>query len=181
MGRAVSGSTIRSHGAVRRSIDACIALAEDARVCKACAPSVSEWSVANHLEHLLLADRWMFGWIESVVGAEASDESADPSGSPSPLGYVVLSTGFIPRGRGRAPDRTCPSDLAVSEILAGFRELRAQVEALEPRLGEVDALALTREHPVLGRFTPARWLRFAHVHHAHHEKIVRDILSAEAD
>jgi hypothetical protein len=171
---------------VRKSIDACIALAEDARACEACAPSISGWSVANHLEHLLHADRWIVGWIESAVDGEASEsggetpEGADPGGKPSALGYVVLSTGFIPRGRGRAPERSCPRGLSVPEIQAGFHEIQAQVKALEPRLGEVDTVPLTLQHPVLGRFTPARWLRFADIHHAHHDKIIRDILAAGA-
>ena len=181
MGRAASGRTIRSHERLRRSIDECAALAEDARSCDACAPSVSGWSVVNHLEHLLLADRWMFGWIESVVGEGASDQAADAGGGPSPRGYLVLSTGFIPRGRGRAPDRTCPNGLSALEILAGFREVGAQVEGLQPRLTEVDAIALTRPHHVLGHLTPARWLRFAGIHHHHHDKIIRDILSARAE
>ncbi len=194
VGKEASGRTIRSQEGVRSWIDECIALAEDARACEARAPSVSEWSVANHLEHLLKADRWIIGWIESVVagrsqpggepsepGDDASDPSADEHGRPSAVGYLVLSTGFIPRGRGRAPERSHPSGLTTPEILAGFRQVRAQVEALEPRLGEVDAAAITLDHPMLGQFTPAHWLRFADVHHVHHDKIVRDILAAVDD
>lgn len=195
MDKAASRKTIRSHEGVRNAIGECMALLEDTRACDARAASVSDWRVADHLEHLLLADRWIIGWIASVAGAEspgpsegatgpgaeAPDGSADRGGKPSALGYAVLSTGFIPRGRGRAPEQSHPSDRTVPEIVAGFREVRDQVEALEARLGEVDASRLTLQHPVLGRFTPARWLRFADVHHEHHDKIIRDILAADAD
>lgn len=171
-------------------------LAEDARACAVRAPSVSGWSVAEHLEHLLRADRWIVGWIESAVaegasepgrersGGDASEsvgtkpEGVELGGKPSAAGYAVLSTGFIPRGRGRAPRLSRPSGLSTAEIRAGLREVLTRVDTLEPRLGEIDAVALTLPHPMLGRFTPARWLRFADIHHAHHAKIIRDILAA---
>lgn len=179
VGSTASARTTRSHEGIRRKIEACVSLAEDARAFEARAPSISEWSVANHLEHLLRGDRWMIGWVESAVcGETGAGADACEAGRPTAVGFVVLSTGFIPRGRGRAPDASHPVGLSAPEIVAGFREVQAMVDRLQPRLVEVDAMTLTLQHPMLGCFTPARWLRFADIHHDHHDKIIRDILAS---
>ena len=54
---------------------------------------------------------------------------------------------------------------------------RDLAERLISRMGEIDACLHTHPHHVLGHFTPAEWLRFLHLHHRHHDAIIRDILA----
>ena len=98
-------------------------------------------------------------------------------GRPSLLGRLVLLTGFIPRGKGKAPDASHPVVGSADDLARGVAGLRGKVEAVGTRLGEVEACAGRTTHP-LGDFTPAQWLRFIDLHHLHHFKIIRDIRKA---
>jgi hypothetical protein len=131
--------------------------------------------VQQQLEHLLLVDRGILAWLHAVAkGMMASDGP----GSLTWPGRLVIRTGFIPRGKGRAPDRSRPEAMALPALQSGFVEVRAEAEALADLLPTLAADACTRRHPALGYFTPPQWLRFAHVHHRHHRKIIRDIVKA---
>ncbi len=164
------------------SMERAVGWSADPTAFAAHAPEVSAWSVGRHLEHLLLSDRRIVGWLEGVGGGGGSgkrDRDADPGRrGPTLAGRLVLLTGFIPRGRGQAPDFTMPADMSRDALENGFRAMRARVASLEPRLDALAASRATLPHPSLGLFTAPRWLRFAAVHHAHHEKIIRSILGA---
>ncbi len=119
----------------------------------------SAWSVQQQLEHLLRVDRHILTWLHAVAN-------------------LVIRTGFIPRGKARAPDVAKPDGLELPAIQSGFAEVRDEATALADLLATIAADPCTRKHYVLGYFTPPQWLRFAHVHHHHHDKIIRDILKA---
>lgn len=156
-------------------IDRSIAHAGDEDACARRRESVSRWSVQHQLEHLLLTDRVILAWLHAVAkGMMASDGL----GGPTWRGHVVIGIGFIPRGKGRAPDVTRPDGMELPTIRSGFGEVQDQVKALADLLPTLAADSCTRRHPALGYFTPPRWLRFAQVHHRHHGKIIRDILKA---
>ncbi len=141
-------------------------------------PEVSLWSVGEQLEHLLLADRAVLDVIDRLCDVtEDADEEAT-KGRPALMGWVVLTTGFIPRGKAKAPDSTSPAGMSPEELLSGFVEVRDRVHALAPRLGEIQGVPYTHGHALLGHFTPSNWVRFCRVHHDHHAKIMRDILEA---
>jgi hypothetical protein len=134
--------------------------AEDATV-----EPVSAWSVHRHVEHLLLANQSILGMIEA----------GQPPGTIEPrtlLGHFVLMSGYIPRGRGQAPEGTVPEGLSRTELLV----LRARVEELALAL-DPESLpeGVVGNHPVFGGFTGANWLRLMAVHDNHHLKIVADI------
>ncbi len=120
-------STVRTHSGVLRAIDRCIALARDPAACGTRAGMVSRWSVGEHLEHLLLSDSAIVEWLEGVSSGSVS--GALRGGLTIP-GHLVLRTGFIPRGKGRAPELAVPAGLSSSEIETGFRQLRRRFEAL---------------------------------------------------
>lgn len=171
------GGVERAHASLLAEMDGCARIAADPAAWAARVPDTSAWSVGDHLEHLLLADRSIVRVLESAVGRSPRRADAGP-GRPTLRGYLVLWTGFIPRGAGRAPDRTRPAGQpreSVHEQLVDERRRVAHLAADFPRLA---AARDTFPHPALGRFTPARWLRFAAIHHAHHARIVRDILAA---
>ena len=138
-------------------------------------PEVSAWSMQDHLEHLLLSDRSVLDWVLESL-ARPNPETREQS--PRDIGVALLARGEIPRGRGPAPDFTLPTGLATADVRTGFEALRALTAGLDPRMAELDACRHTLPHHVLGHFTPAEWLRFLHLHHRHHESIIRDILAA---
>ena len=174
---ASSASVRRSHRGVLSELDQVLELARDDASCRRICPAESGWSVQQHIEHLLLTDAAIAEGLENGL---ASPEPAG-KGGPTAVGHVILWTGRIPRGRAQAPDFVEPQGVERELIVAGFVETRARLEALGARLEELRRLDATIAHPILGEFTAARWLRFAHVHHQHHRRIIDDILDAEPE
>lgn len=131
------------------------------------AESVSGWSVREHIEHLLRAN-------EGTLASMALNREPDPVEPKALLGRVVLATGYIPRGKGQAPDGTVPEGLSGLELGARFLALELALRALD-----VEALAaegrVVANHVVFGGFTAADWLRLMVVHDEHHMKIIADI------
>jgi hypothetical protein len=144
-------------------------------VCGASAPSVSAWSVKDHLEHLSMANEGIVTWIERAC---AGDPELHTGGGPNFFGRIVLLVGAFPRGRGKAPDQTLPKGTGAEELVASSRRLKARVEALESSLSLLRAARATRNHFAFGDLTAAQWLRFTVIHNRHHQKIIRDVLDA---
>lgn len=78
-----------------------------------------------------------------------------------------------PRVRERRPEgRPRP------EVEGSLREIRERAIRLEPGLPALACAKGRLRHPALGNFTAVQWLRFTGVHHAHHGKIIRDVLAS---
>jgi len=162
-----------SHAGLLEGIESCLRLAHDPATARGSAPDVSAWSVAGHLEHVMLADRIIIGWISKTVSEPGPEARAD---SPNDIGALILAEGTIPRGRGPAPEPTLPAGIPIGEIAAGMEDVRRRTLILGQRLNDLERCQSTRPHHVLGAFTPAEWVRFLQIHHDHHESIIRDIL-----
>lgn len=163
--------TVRSHEQLIAGIERCRELADDETRLLISNDTISGWSVGLHVEHLWRADSGILGWIQKRL-----DDSAPASdGAPTRTGRAVLVSGWIPRGRAKAPAPSVPEGLDIASLPDRLVELRGLADALQPRLADLHASRATREHPILGHFTPAQWLRFLDVHHRHHDKIIRDI------
>ena len=169
------GYTTRdSLSGLRTGIARCLERTADTDRLAVSAPAVSAWSVRDHLEHLLLSDRHVLAWMLKTLD---QPNPRTRERFPHEIGVGLLARGSIPRGRGPAPEFTLPAGLPTADLRAGFETLRDLTAGLEPQLAELDACLHTLPHHVLGHFTPAEWLRFLHLHHRHHEAIIRDILA----
>lgn len=168
-------TTEDSLAGVRAGLDRCLEHAADPERLGAVAPDVSAWSVRDHIEHLFLADRHVLGWVVDALSRPNPEAREHP---PHEIGVSLLAYGSIPRGRGPAPEFTRPAGLESADLREGFRELRGLSTGLASQAAELDACRHTQPHHVLGHFTPAEWLRFLHLHHRHHEAIIRDIVAA---
>lgn len=146
-------------------------IADRPRLAGCAVPSVSAWSVHQHLEHLALVDDAILAWLTRVRNGSAETTS----GRPSLPGYAVLYTGRIPRGRAEAPKTTQPAGAQSADVAREFARLIESAGQLAPVLDLLADSRVTWKHPVLGRLTPAEWLRFACLHHQHHRRIIDDI------
>lgn len=138
--------------------------------------TVSGWSIAEHLEHLLLTDATILRQIRDL------DPEVLQRGKPKPRfwGWVVLLAGFRQRGVAKSPPQVVPRDPTperLRELGATVGGLLSEVEAMPE---EVDLARWTYPHPLLGRFSAQQWLRFMAVHHQHHHRIIADIRRAHA-
>ena len=168
----------RAHAELLASLDLEIEQASDPALCGASAPAVSKWTVKDHLEHLSIAHGGIVSWLER---ARDGDPELETGGHPSPLGWIVLLVGAFPRGRGKAPERLRPKGTSAEELAARFHGIRERVKGLGGSLATLQASRATRNHFVFGDLDSARWLRFAVIHHDHHQKIIRDVLEARRE
>ena len=141
--------------------------------------SVSHWSPAQQLEHVVQAGGLMLKMID-LLEAGVPHENVQASGSPALVGRIVLLTGHIPRGRAQAPEATRPEAIpcraGLVEAVEGFC---AAAKARAERAADLRAIAGVGRHPALGWFRAAQWWRFLRIHSEHHLAIVADIDKVE--
>jgi hypothetical protein len=133
---------------------------------------ISAWSVRQHLDHMLQVDRTVARRLEVPETGQLPPISA--------VGWLLLTAGWIPRGRGKAPAAVIPAPAPPAELEKQVPEVRALLAA---ELASEDRFADPRpiaRHPVFGGLSAERWVRFVEVHHRHHLKITRDIERAGA-
>jgi hypothetical protein len=159
----------RSIERVLEQLATLIEIAEDEQLLSLRAPEISAWSVAEQIEHLRRSDL-------SILDALGRLETENPpAGSPTLAGRLVLATGFIPRGRGRAPSAVKPLDIQPGELPGQLRHVVERFTDITADLERLSASRATIRHPALGFFTASQMLAFAGIHHYHHLKIIRDI------
>lgn len=129
----------------------------------------SAWSVGTHIEHCALA---MSGVCQSL---KESGRPAPASGW-SLLRCIVLTTGIIPRGRGKAPAQTVPGEHASAEKLS---EMLDQAEAQLRETLKLDKNCWFKHH-VFGVLKRDAAIRFLAIHNRHHLKIIGDICGLSA-
>ena len=134
-------------------------------VAAARAPAVSGWSVGQHVEHCLLA-------TIGIAAALAGSSPPPPRPGLALKRRMLILTGWIPRGRARAPAAVSP------QVEPGIERLQALLEQADAALA--DAAQLPQDawfrHFALGPMDRDTSLAFLAVHDRHHLKIVRDIL-----
>lgn len=165
----------REHGRFVTRLERAAELADDPAAFGATDPDVSAWSVGMHLEHLLRSNRGIVHWLIRVADGEDADRRRGRD-RPTLLAWLVLLTGYIPRGRGKAPKVTAPEGLDREEVAEGSRAIAADARELTgdlPALGQAEP---RMSHPVFGALSAPQWIRFGRIHHDHHGKIIRDIL-----
>jgi hypothetical protein len=129
----------RAHARLLTELDATCALASDPAKAARSADDVSAWTVQQHLEHLLLADKAIVGGLVDAVEGRAQPAG---TGRPTWAGYLVLWRRFIPRGRGRSPEIAIPKGLELNEVAAGLNDVTGTFETLEKMLPAPGAWSL---------------------------------------
>jgi hypothetical protein len=132
---------------------------------------VSGWTISQQLEHLALVNGYLNQRIETAL--KEPPENADQR--PDWRAYMLLWTGYIPRGKAQAPDAVVPQGLSPDMLRQKLAEARDGFAAFEPRLQNFPTSRGRSPHPILGMLTARQWLRFIEVHNNHHLKIIRAI------
>jgi DinB superfamily len=129
---------------------------------------VSAWTPSEHMDHLIKV-------TASVVNRILQHDAPLCDKRLSPLAQVILVCGWIPRGRGRAPERLRGARTSAADLHAGLTKLEGKIDELaESHLA--DSRGAIVPHPRFGGLRPGQALRFAAVHNEHHLKIIGDIL-----
>ena len=142
-----------------------IALSRGDRLRSAC-PVVSGWCPAEHVDHSVKVALAMLGQLLEPVPVDVRPISM--------LGHIVLLSGYIPRGKAKAPKRVRPVMASIEELIAGLDTLDAAIDRVaDPAWRGPEAPIVP--HPYFGGLTSVQTLHFIGVHTHHHLKIIRDI------
>lgn len=129
--------------------------------------NVSAWCPAEHLDHLTKAS-------SSIFRRLLDGGAAPPRHAINLIGRLVLTLGWIPRGRGKTPERLSGTRANCAALLASIDEMESLARQLDP-----GALTPVRTpvvpHPKFGGLTPAQALRFVAIHNEHHLRIIMDM------
>jgi hypothetical protein len=126
----------------------------------------SGWSISEHVDHCVRVMR---------VALERIHEPKPTSRPKSLVGHVILAIGWIPRGRGKAPELVRGTRRSSEEISSEINELRRLAGDLPPHVLS-DRKTRVMKHPYFGGLTASETLRFLAIHNRHHLKIIRDIV-----
>jgi len=129
------------------------------------APGVSGWSVGMHVHHCCLATVGICRFL-------AASEPPPPRSRFSMLRSFVLLSGRIPRGRGKAPDRSVPRDDVSRAELMGFIDECERMLAVAKQLDRCTWF----EHFAFGIRDRNKAVRFIDIHNRHHLRIIGDIV-----
>ncbi|OZV70624.1 DUF1569 domain-containing protein [Winogradskyella aurantia] len=126
---------------------------------------VSKSNVGWHIDHSLKV-------INNVAKALESSDPKLYKANFSFLGWVLLSLGYFPRGKAKAPKHVKPPEIITEE------DLILQVETAKQNIEITSTLPKNAhfKHPMFGHINTNRVTRFLEVHTNHHLKIIRDIL-----
>lgn len=128
-------------------------------------PSVSKVNVAWHLDHSLKV-------IIAITETLKNSKPANYNPKFSILKSIIMFTGFIPRGKARAPKAVNNKENISIE------SIEKQLEYAEKLLAEVKKLPENSyyTHHMFGDLNLASTLKFIGIHSNHHLKIVKDII-----
>lgn len=153
---------------IQHSYSQLAALCADQKLLDTRAEAVSGWSIAEHIEHLILAGRPTVEAIQALLAGKG-----DPP-KVKLVGKVALIFRWIPRKGAQAPDFVRPSGMLIPALGAAISELSDAFASFDAEA--ISQSTLGFKHPELGTLSAAQWLAFTEIHNWHHLKIIRDIL-----
>lgn len=129
------------------------------------APEISEASVGWHLEHSLLVISKILEGLK-----KSNPKEFKPHFNFSKL--MVMTTGYIPRKKAKAPKFTIPSG---GKIFQNIENLIVDIKKNLPEVENLNANSFVA-HPLFGHLNLKQTIKFLCIHTRHHLKIVKDIL-----
>lgn len=127
-------------------------------------PSVSSKGVYWHLDHACHV-------VVQITQALKQSKPKDYQPHRSFLKTIIMATGYIPRGKARAPKQT------VSDHVITLEDLKKSYEEASKSVKQLPKLAKSKafKHPLFGWLNLEETIKFMGIHTHHHLKIVRDI------
>lgn len=186
----INRGVAKNNGKLNKQLEELIfSLTVDPAFVKVYDPAESNWSVGQQIDHIAKSTLRIVGEIipeclgdiaKGETVAESSGQGVIASqiecqgGGLTWVGRMVLTTGFIKRGVGKAPAGVVPELLPADGILLALEQAKASIDSFES--WDIVAESAGRvKHPTLGCLTAKQWLWFCVLHNHHHIKIVRDI------
>ena len=134
-------------------------------------PDISGWSIGFHLYHLAKAHGAIPGLIERLQTGRIGEEGLEGQSDMLEL----IHRGIVPRGR-QAPEMARPpADLTHDLLITDFGRMSRATRRIEPLLDDLESITYSFPHLYYGPLNALEWLRFMHIHTAHHIGIIEEI------
>ncbi|WP_164510826.1 DinB family protein [Nonlabens xiamenensis] len=128
---------------------------------------VSQQDIYWHIQHSLKV-------LEGIIQMMTESQPIDYAPRRSILKWIIMTTGWIPRGKGRAPKPTVPKKLmSKEELLKLWNAVDDSVSSLSHLPDDAHF-----KHPLFGSMKKLKAIKFMGIHTHHHLKIIRDIRKA---
>lgn len=131
-------------------------------------PSVSQKGIYWHVDHCLRI-------LEGIPEMMRQSDKKDYQPKSSLMKFVVMTFGWIPRGKGKSPKNVLPDEEKLDAQSIDRRSDQAfhQVVSIH-KLPEWSYM----RHPLFGSLNKDEAIKFLGIHTRHHLKIMRDIVKA---
>lgn len=128
--------------------------------------ATSQKGIYWHVDHCLRI-------LEGVPDAMRQSKPADYKAKSSLMKSIIMTTGWIPRGKGKSPKQVLPDENVLDAATVKKRFDRAFHE-----VNNAATLPDTSffKHPLFGCLKRDEALKFLKIHTNHHLKIMRDIV-----
>lgn len=118
-----------------------------------------------HIDHSLQV-------LQAVIDSFKQSDPKDYQPKFSFTKLLIMSTGYIPRGKGRAPKQTLPqNELSQKELLSKLEKVKLEID----NWYKLDKNK-TFKHPLFAWLNSKETIKFMGIHTYHHIKIIKDIL-----
>ncbi|MCB9198167.1 MAG: hypothetical protein H6600_06895 [Flavobacteriales bacterium] len=127
---------------------------------------VSSSNVGWHLDHSLKV-------INSICTVLPKSDPKEYSPKFTPAKALVMGTGYIPKGRARAPKATTAATTSEYELILQLKNARENTALLDTTPKNAFFI-----HPIFGHLNTPSTKKFFYIHTNHHLKIIKDILKS---
>ncbi len=131
--------------------------------------STSSSTIGWQIEHILLT-------INLITDTMSKSNATNYKWKFNALRFLIIATGKIPRGKGKAPSRVTPSNIITIE------SINKNIALAKQNLEILNAMPKNSyfEHPYFGKLNTKPTIKFLTIHTNHHLKIINDIKTASS-
>jgi hypothetical protein len=127
-------------------------------------PSISQVSTYWHIDHSLQVLLQVINYLNNSI-------TKDYKPRFSIIKWLIMTTRYIPRGKGRAPQQTVP------KLKSTQNELKILLDKAKSAVQTIGSVPENKnfKHPYFGYLNKKETLKFLEIHTNHHLKIIKDI------
>ena len=135
-------------------------------------PTEAEWSIAEVMHHLFLAEGWMLKELEKGLKRPPERLGALRNIFKPPVWITGLRLIRV-----KAPKRAEPlNPPPKATTIENYNDVRVKMKEMATTEGRARLEQIVAVHPILGKYNGAHLVSFAHYHELRHYKQIKEII-----